>query len=497
MLVLKKMLKQLNIFITILCFLFIFSNITYSINQTEENNQKQNLTIISDLPFSLGKIYKTNINNNESPDIIIINDIHCQEDAQKNIYSIIQFIKNNIDIDKIFIEGASKGKVNTSSIYDIDKSVREKILTKMLNEGLVNGTEYYCYITNTDLYGIEDSVLYMETLQQAYLLMKKEDYFSSILQKSFKKLKSIKKKYYSKDMFDFEHLFFNRTNIKPKQYSDTLTKIIEKYSIDLNKYHEIHNFICNINYDTILEPYKKNYSKDFTSLIQKMKNDTPIKIYNEFIKTYKDRSIEENLIYCYKYTNQHMTKKEKDYYVYIETLEQKYNIVNSFNISKYLDEEEKFYEEIFNKIFTTQNTKDISFINQMLFLTQKYAQLNIDFYNFDKFIKNKDNFIEILNNTSFIENKDEIFEILNNAELTKYYDNNIKRDTVFFNNIENSLKENSINILVVGGFHKNLLDLFNDNGKKYIVIFPNTKDGDNNLYKQIILDIGSYNFISK
>lgn len=133
----------------------------------------------------------------------------------------------------------------------------------------------------------------------------------------------------------------------------------------------------------------------------------------------------------------------------------------------------------------------------MLFLTQKYAQLNIDFYNFDKFIKNKDNFIEILKNNSFIENKDEIIEILNNEELAKYYDNNIKRDTVFFNNIENSVKENSVNILVVGGFHKNLLDLFNDNGKKYIVIFPNTKDGDNNLYKQIILDIGSYNFISK
>lgn len=485
------MLKKLNIFITIACFILIFSNTVYS-KQTE-----QELNITNNLPFSTGKIFKTNINNEEKPDIIIINDIHCQEYAQKNIYSIIQFVKNNIDIDKILIEGASKGKVNTSSIYDIDKSVREKILTKMLNEGLVNGTEYYCYTTNTDLYGIEDSVLYMETLQQAYLLMKKEEYFSLILQKAFKKLKSTKKKYYSKDMFDFEHLFFNRTNIKPKQYSDTLTKIIEKYSIDLNKYCEIHNFICNINYDTVLDSHRKDYSKDLNSLIQKMKNYAPIKTYNDFIKTYKDRSIEENLIYCYKCTNQHLTKKEKDYYSYIETLEQKYNIVNAFNISKYLDEEEIFYEEIFNKIFTTQDTKNIAFINQMLFLTQKYAQLNIDFYNFDKFIKDKDKFIETLNNTSFIENKDEICEILNNEELTKYYDNNIKRDNIFFNNIESLVKENSTNILVVGGFHKNLLDLFNDNGKRYIVIFPNTKDGNNNLYKQIILDIGSYNFISK
>nr|MCR4662648.1 hypothetical protein [Endomicrobiaceae bacterium] len=121
-----------------------------------------------------------------------------------------------------------------------------------------------------------------------------------------------------------------------------------------------------------------------------------------------------------------------------------------------------------------------------------YAKLNIDFYNFEKFTTNKDKFIDILNKTNYIKNKKEIIDILTNEELITYYENNIKRDTVFFNNVKDLMKENSTNILVVGGFHKKLLNLFNDNGTKYILIFPNTNGNDNKLYKQLIIDIGNY-----
>jgi UDP-2,3-diacylglucosamine pyrophosphatase LpxH len=129
----------------------------------------------------------------------------------------------------------------------------------------------------------------------------------------------------------------------------------------------------------------------------------------------------------------------------------------------------------------------------MIFLTEKYAKLNIDFYNFDKLTKDKDKFTDILNKTKYIKNKEEIIDILNNEELTVYYENNIKRDTVFFNSVKDLSKENTVNILVIGGFHKNLLTLFNDNKKKYVIIFPNTNGNDNKIYKQLILDIGNYN----
>jgi hypothetical protein len=228
-----------------------------------------------------------------------------------------------------------------------------------------------------------------------------------------------------------------------------------------------------------------------------MKNYAPFNVYAKFVKEAKENNMEDNFIYCYKLTNNFLSQKEKDYFSYIDILIQKHNFVNIFDISKYLNEEEKFYNDVSNNIFKSDDEKNIFFISQMLFLTEKYTKLNIDFYSFDNFTINKDKFRDILNKTNYIKNKDEIIDILNNEELTVYYENNIKRDSIFFNNIKDLMKENSINILVVGGFHKELLNLFNNDNKKYIVIFPNTNGNDNDIYKQLILDIGNYNFTTK
>jgi len=364
----------------------------------------------------------------------------------------------------------------------------------MLNKGLVSGTEYFCYTTNTELYGIENSIVYMETLKQAYILMRNENYFSVRLEKAKKNLKKLKKMYYSKDMFDFEYLFFNRTAIDPETYSQYLFDITNKYNINLNKYPEIYGFINIINCDIKLKPNEKAFSNDLNNLVQKIKNYAPFNVYEKLLADYKSKNIEENLIYTYKLSIKFLNKDEQEYYSYIDILEQKYNLTKIFDISKYFEEEESFYDELFAKIFQNEKEKNIAFINQMIILTENYTNLNIDFYSFDKFIKNKNKFIQLLNNTDFIKNKEEITDILNNEELKIYYTNNNKRDTIFFNNINDLKKENSVNILVVGGFHKDLLNLFNDNGEKYIVIFPNTNGNDDKIYKQLILDIGKYNF---
>ena len=471
---------KLNSFIITIFFVLSFIDLGYC------DAEKNCFQIIKNLPVSFGKIFETNIINEEKPDIII---------TQKNIYSIIKYIVSKTDIDKIFIEGAQRGKVDSSAITNINIDTKEKFLNKMLNKGFVSGAEYFCYTTNTELYGIEDFSLYTQTLKQAYILMRNENFFSVRLEKAEKELNKAKKNFYSKDMFEFEYLFFNRTNIEPKKYCELLQNIINKYYIDINKYSEIYNFINIINCNTKLEPYKKNFLKDFDYLVQKMKNYAPFNVYAKFVKECKENNIGDNLIYCYRLTNNFLSQKEKEYFSYVDILIQTHNFMNIFDISKYLDEEEKFYNDILSNIFKSDDEKSIFFISQMLFLTEKYTKLNIDFYNFDEFTSNKDKFIDTLNKTNYIKNKYELIDILNNEELDVYYKNNVKRDSIFFNNIKDLMKENSINILVVGGFHKELLNLFNNDNKKYVVIFPNTNGNDNNVYKQLILDIGYYNFI--
>ena len=256
---------KFNSFLITIFFILSFVNSGYC------DAERNCFQIIKNIPVSFGKIFETNITNEEKPDIIIINDLHSDSFAQKNIYSIIKYIESETDIDKIFVEGAAKGKVDTSAITNINKETKEKFLNKMLNKGLVSGAECFCYTTNTELYGIEDFSLYTQTLKQAYILMRNENIFTVRLEKAEKELNKAKKNFYSKDMFEFEYLFFNRTNLEQKKYCEMLQSIIKKYSIDINKYSEIYNFINIINCNAKVEPYKKNFSKDFSFLVQKIK----------------------------------------------------------------------------------------------------------------------------------------------------------------------------------------------------------------------------------
>ena len=359
----------------------------------------------------------------------------------KNIFAEGELEENSVVKD--FLTTARDGKKYSTNFYNLDAIISigyrinstkatqfriwaTKTLKNYLTEGYVinknllqQQKEKFATLQQTvDLLN-RSLINQVETLKQAYILMRNENFFSVRMEKAEKELNKAKKNFYSIDMFEFEKLFFNRTSLEPQKYCEQILNITKKYSIDINKYSEIYNFISIVNCNTKLEPYEKNFLKDFNYLVQKMKNYAPFDVYEKFIKEFKNKNIEDNLIYCYKLTNKFLSQKEKDYYSYIDILIQKHNFENIFDISKYLNEEESFYNDIADKIFKTEEEKNIAFICQMLFLTEKYTKLNIDFYNFDKFTANKNKFIDILNKTDYIKNSEKKLE----------YRTTFKRDT--------------------------------------------------------------------
>ena len=82
---------KFNTFITTIFFILFFFNFCYSDTNKEIDIQNY-YQFIKNIPVSFGKIFKTNISKEEKPDIIIINDLHSNSFAQKNIYSIINYI---------------------------------------------------------------------------------------------------------------------------------------------------------------------------------------------------------------------------------------------------------------------------------------------------------------------------------------------------------------------------------------------------------------------
>ena len=71
----EKFMTNLKVFI-ITIFLFLsFINPCYSDVKQQDTQEQNCYRIIKNIPVSFGKVFETNINNEENPDIIIINDL--------------------------------------------------------------------------------------------------------------------------------------------------------------------------------------------------------------------------------------------------------------------------------------------------------------------------------------------------------------------------------------------------------------------------------------
>ncbi|MCR4662313.1 MAG: hypothetical protein K5622_00305, partial [Endomicrobiaceae bacterium] len=229
-----------------------------------QNISSTPLEILSNVPKEAGKIFETNIKEKDVPNVILVYDMHCQPYTQNNIYSIINYIDSSFDINKIFIEGAPTGKVDASSIKDIDIKTRKNILSKMLSKGYLSGTELFSYLSQKDnLYGIEDLHLYIQTVKQYVDILPFQKEYLSYIKKSEKDLIKAKRNFYTAEMKFFEKLFFEDIDYDSKTI-DKVKNFLTKHNINLSTYPDIDKYLKIKEYE---QTDTKNYNKDLQTLI--------------------------------------------------------------------------------------------------------------------------------------------------------------------------------------------------------------------------------------
>ena len=145
--------RKCNILITILIIsCFMPTNIAYGLVQ---NSSAQPLeptyhaigdsVLLSNIyiPESFGSIdnlWQTDINLQTPQKVILINDAHCNYEAQKNIAKILETLISDYKVDLVCIEG-TEGKVDTSTFQSFPyKEIREKTADKYIKKGLFSGT---------------------------------------------------------------------------------------------------------------------------------------------------------------------------------------------------------------------------------------------------------------------------------------------------------------------------------------------------------------------
>ena len=486
--------KSLSLLLTV-CFLIVTvipQGVTAAnIVNAFQNIQNTSLEILSNVPKEVGKIFETNIKEQECPNVILVYDMHCQPYTQNNIYSIINFIDSNFDIKKIFVEGAPNGKVNTSSIKDIDIKTRQNILNIMLLKGYLSGTEKFAYLSQKDnLYGIEDLQLYIQTVKQYVDILPFQKEYLSYIKKFDKDLAKIKRNFYSVDMKFFEKLFFEDIDYDLK----TITKIkhfLTKYNIDLSsQYPNIDKYLQIKEYEQI---DTKNYNKDLQTLINICKNKIPFNIYSKLINNLKNKHIENQLSQVYASVKQLLSKKELEKYNYIEKIQDKNLMLSSFNIKIFLQEKKELYNNLSKEIFNTEILSETIAQKKLLYTLKQFVQLKMSYDDANELFLSLNNIKSLLEKSDNIKNNKYLLDILNNEYINGYYKNHILRNNIFAQNILKEIEKDTTNVVVVGGFHNELETLLDKNNIKYISVFPNAKTGNYKIYNKIMEDVALLN----
>jgi len=450
-------------------------------------------SILKNIPSKFGKVYKTNISDNTNPDAIIILDMHCQPYVQKNIYSIIKYFDKITDIDKIFIEGAPKGQNDIYLFDDIDNEIKINIFNTMLNKGLLSGSEYFAYMqTGSKLYGIEDFDLYKKALQQYYFLSKNETYFLYIINSVQRKINKQKIKFYSEEMFVYDKIFTdnNFENINTFNLLKTLTN---KININIENYSEIKNFILMKQYDYKLKK-EKIQAASIQYLLALLKGKMSFSKYSLLLAELQNKTIEESFVLIYPELKNFLADTDLQKFNFIEMLYQKYLLEKNFDASNFLKQIEILKQDIREKLFKEENLADLVFFDEHLKLLKKYVSLKLNFDEAEKLFYNKEKFEGLISKYNYIKNKKEILEISDNKILQSYYNLNIKRNSIFVENIVKEIVPGKTNVIVTGGFHKNISELLAANNLKYVIVMPNAVANNYVTYKNILSDIVIYNF---
>ena len=142
----------------------------YAIPMSENPNKKYEdvFNRTNSISTEYGKITSS---KDAKSDITVINiqDLHCHPQTQRNISKIIAEIAEKYNLKKIYVEGGY-GNIDTSWLNSIeDENIRKQVIEKLLEEGILTGSEYYKLTGNNDkieLKGIDEEEIHKDNVRR-------------------------------------------------------------------------------------------------------------------------------------------------------------------------------------------------------------------------------------------------------------------------------------------------------------------------------------------
>ena len=479
------MMKMLSVF-TLVCFILTnvlggaFANtmvfpLPYKYDNNEIVTKYDNLSQYAQIT--------ENIYRKDTPLVVVIHDLHNNAKVQQNIEQIINFISQNSHINKIMIEGAPNKQISTELFSSLqNKQYIENVVNDLLHNGKISGAESFVVKQNLhNLYGLENWEIYNKNINWNLILKDKYINETDKIYESFVKNRI----YFSKPaLFS---LFAQEIDIEKRIVK--LYEFCKENNIDLSLYSEISKFIAVTKYKN-----KKDINKDFNSLLNDIKDRVPYKVYLQIANLLKNVNDKEklNLIFgIIKNSSPDILLKYEPLVQYFNNIEER-SAVNFYTLIQQTETLENFILDN----FVDYNQKEMILVDKFISALSEYAKLSLSYDQYKYLEQNKEYLYNISIKYLDVQSLEAINDILKDTDLQNYYLVNEQRNKIFYKNIESfidipntnnkieletniidNLKNiDSVNIVVVGGFHNELTDILKQQNISILSVIPRVEE---------------------
>jgi len=492
--------KKLRLCIKTICIVLIISFLTYDLSwagATEvlspknwKSSQETKNSPSIEIPQELGTVKESYISKYNPYKLIIhIQDAHANVEAQENEAELIKYLKEKYRVNLVSVEGGF-GDFDAEFFrsFPKDKKIRDKIAKYFLSKAFISGTDYLL-ITEDEpptVYGAENRELYTSHLNTFRENQNFSDYLNNHLSVIESVIETLKDKYYSKDLreFDLRANDFKQGRISLEEYLSYLNIVSVINNLDLSKFP---------NLSRIINLQELEHKINFEQAESERQE-----LIDSLTKVLSKEDLEELVKRSLDFKANKITPA--GYYSYLEELTAKAGISstaynNLFSYIKYISFSEnldnsKIFEEIDSftgtakeTLITNSSQKDIDSLTYIIQIIKGLSNINLSPKDYEYFKNNRDAFTSksiglVLRryNSSIINSLPTDEDI---ASLEKFYNLVYDRDRAIVSNSLNRLNReyntDSV-ILVAGGFHtQGITSILKEKDISYIVVAPSIK----------------------
>jgi hypothetical protein len=442
-----------------------------------------------EVPVTFGMVEERHAGTNGKT-IIHIQDAHCDYGCQRSIENLVGYLTTEYGIDTVALEGGA-GDYDLSVFTGIeDRSLREKVADYFVQEGRVNGAEFFA-IKNpgmVTLKGLENPDLYLKNLNIYQESLAYKDEVDEILQLLHYYLSNLKCHIYSRELkeFDDKRKEYADERIGLAEYLAYLSPLAQELTLDLSRGKNIHKLIKVIEEEKGIDFKEANIErKQLINRLTKRLSTRELETLVRKSVLFKEGRIKETDFYAYLFRKVRSTDSDiAGAYPNLTAYRKYVDIYDSIDTWVLFSELARLEDAIAGRLATNEAQKKLYRLSKHLVLIEDLFAISLEPGRYLLYQKEKDD-LAIRHFLSFIETEaprytmrahisDDVAILDTYREkMEQFYEYTFKRDVAFEKRIASYAKKKQAILVITGGFHtENLRKLFQEKGYSYVTILP-------------------------